>query len=158
MHMPPGFLGTRADLLLDLVIVSLIVILPIIAVSWSKARQKQYALHRSIQLSLLAVLTIAVGAFELNMSSLGGIFAATRASQYAGTATLNFWIWFHTACAILTTLTWFGLVIASLRRFPNPPAPNDFSATHRRFGRVGMTLMGLTGVTSLPVYVYGFGY
>jgi putative membrane protein len=158
MTMPAGFLGTRADLLLDLVIVSLVVVVPLLLVSWSKARQRQYSAHKTFQITLLAVLTVAVGAFEANMSSLGGIFAATSASQYAGTTLLNGWIWFHTACAILTTLLWFGLLIASLRRFPKPPAPNGFSSTHRVLGRIGMIMMALTGLTSIPVYVYGFAY
>ena len=51
------------------------------------------------------------------------------------------------------------LATLSVRRFPDPPAPNEFAARHRRWGRAAMVLMaltGLTGLTSLPVYVYGF--
>ena len=156
--LPPGFLGTRADILLDLVIVSLVVVVPVLAYSWMKVRQRRYSLHKGMQLTLLIVLGVAVTAFEINMRMLGGIFEATRASAYAGTATLDFWIWFHTACAIATTVLWIALAILSVRRFPRPPVPNDFSARHRFWGRTGMILMGLTGVTSLPLYVYGFAF
>lgn len=156
MKLPAGFLGTRADVLLDLVIVSLVVVVPVLIYSWTKVRQRQYALHKGVQLTLLAVLTVAVGAFEADMRGLGGIFAATSASSYTGTATLNFWIYLHTAFAILTTLLWFGLAIASVRKFPKPPQPNNFSGTHRLFGRLGMITMAITGLTSLPVYIYGF--
>lgn len=156
MTLPAGFLGTRADVLLDLVIVSLVVVVPVLVFSWLKVRQQQYALHKGIQLTLLIVLAVAVGAFEANMRMLGGIFEATAASHYAGTGTLNFWIWFHTALAIATTLVWIVLAIVSTRRFPKPPAPNAFSGTHRFWGRLGMSLMTLTGLTSLPVYIYGF--
>lgn len=158
MTLPAGFLGTRADVLLDLVIVSLVVVVPVLVFSWLKVRQHEYALHKGIQLTLLIVLAVAVGAFEANMRMLGGIFAATSASSYAGTGILNFWIWFHTALAIATTLVWIVLAIASTRRFPKPPAPNAFSGTHRLWGRLGMILMTLTGLTSLPVYIYGFAF
>lgn len=156
MQLPPGFLGTRADVLLDLVIVSLVVVVPVLIYSWLKVRQKQYALHKGVQLTLLIVLAVAVGAFEANMRMLGGIFTATSASSYAGTGTLNFWIWFHTALAISTTLVWLVLAVVSTRRFPKPPQPNDFSGTHRFWGRLGMIIMALTGLTSIPVYIYGF--
>ena len=156
MQLPPGFLGTRADVLLDLVIVSLVVVVPVLIYSWLKVRQKHYALHKGVQLTLLIVLAVAVGAFEANMRMLGGIFTATSASSYAGTGTLNFWIWFHTALAISTTLVWLVLAVVSTRRFPKPPQPNDFSSTHRFWGRLGMIIMALTGLTSIPVYIYGF--
>lgn len=156
MTLPAGFLGTRADVLLDLVIVSLVIVVPVLIFSWLKVRQQQYSLHKSIQLMLLIVLAIAVGAFEANMRMLGGIFAATSASSYAGTDTLNFWIWFHTILAIATTVVWLALAIVSTRRFPKPPVPNAFSGAHRLWGRLGMILMALTGLTSLPVYIYGF--
>ncbi len=156
MKLPAGFLGTRADVLLDIVIVSLVVVVPVLIYSWTKVRQKQYALHKGVQLTLLAVLTVAVGVFEADMNGLGGIFVATAASSYAGTPTLNFWIYLHTAFAILTTLLWFVLAIASVMKFPKPPQPNAFSGTHRVFGRLGMITMAITGLTSVPVYVYGF--
>jgi putative membrane protein len=90
MILPRGFLGTRADILLDLVIVSLVVAIPVLAFSWIKGRQGRYALHKRLPLTLLAVLAVAVGAFEANMRSLGGIFAATRASAWSGTPALDF--------------------------------------------------------------------
>jgi hypothetical protein len=156
MTLPQGFLGTRADMLLDLVMVSLVVVVPILAFSWLKVRAGDYALHKATQLSLLIVLTVAVLAFELNMRNLGGIFAATRASSYAGTGTLNFWIWFHTAFAIATSIVWLALGIASVRRFPKPPRPNAFSGAHRFWGRIGMVVMAVTGLSAIPLYVYGF--
>ncbi len=156
MKLPPGFLGTRADLLLDLVIVSLVVVVPVLFYSWRQARRGQYSTHKRVQLTLLIVLAVAVGAFEANMRMLGGIFTATQTSSYAGTGTLNFWIYFHTLLAISTTLLWLALAALSVRRFPKPPQPNEFGPTHRFWGRGAMLLMAATGLTSLPVYVYGF--
>jgi phosphoribosylpyrophosphate synthetase len=96
--MPAGFFGTRADLLLDLVVASLVLVVPMLAYSWRQVRSGQYARHKLVQLSLFVVLGAAVLAFELHMRDLGGIFTATAASSYAGTATLNGWIYVHRIC------------------------------------------------------------
>jgi hypothetical protein len=37
----PGFLGTRADMLMDIVLLSFIVILPVLIWSWQLARHKR---------------------------------------------------------------------------------------------------------------------
>jgi hypothetical protein len=58
--------------------------------------------------------------------------------------------------AILTTLIWVALIFMSLRRFDNPPRPNDFSGKHRFWGRAGMMTMSLTGLSAFPLYYYGF--
>ncbi len=153
---PHGFLGTRADLLMDIVIVALVAVVPIVFYNWSLARSGRYSRHRSMQVSLAVLLGAVVGLFEFNLRLQGGIFQATAASRYAGTATLNFWIYFHTFFAITTILIWAALIVISQRRFPKPPAPNAFSGTHRLWGRLGMIWMLATGVTSIPVYVYGY--
>ncbi len=151
-----GFLGTRADLLMDLVIVSLVAVVPTVVVSWSLARKREYAKHKLVQVATGIVLGAAVLVFEIDLRLQGGIFEATKNSPYANTFTLDFWIYFHTILALLTTVTWAVLLIASLRKFPNPPAPGAFSKRHRFWGRMGMVLMLATGLTSLPVYIYGF--
>lgn len=153
---PQGFLGTRGDLLMDIVILALVAVVPIVLYNWRLARTGRYPLHKTMQISLAALLAVVVGLFEVNLRLQGGIFKATEASSFAGTGTLNFWIYFHTFFAITTIFVWIGLIAASLRRFPNPPAPGAFSGTHRFWGRIGMIWMLVTGVTSIPVYIYGF--
>jgi hypothetical protein len=151
-----GFLGTRGDLLMDIVILALVAVVPIVFYNWRLARTGRYRRHKTMQVSLAVLLGAVVGLFEYNLRLQGGIFTATAASGYAGTATLNFWIYCHTFFAITTILVWAGLIVVSLRRFPNPPAPGAFSGMHRFWGRVGMIWMLVTGVTAIPVYVYGF--
>lgn len=153
---PGGFLGTRADLLMDIVIVALVAVVPIVLYNWRLARNGEYARHKAMQIALATLLALVVALFEYNLRLQGGIFVATAASSYAGTATLNAWIYLHTFFAITTVIVWIVLIVRSLRRFPKPPAPNDFSATHRAWGRIGMVWMLLTGITALPVYVYGY--
>lgn len=153
---PQGFLGTRADLLMDIVIVALLAVVPIVLYNWHLARRGDYPRHKALQITLATLLALVVGLFEYNLRLQGGIFVATAASSYAGTPTLNFWIYLHTFFAITTLVIWIVLIALSLRRFPKPPAPNAFSGTHRLWGRVGMVWMLVTGLTSLPVYVYGY--
>jgi putative membrane protein len=154
--LPDGFLGTRADILMDLVLLSFAVILPAISWSWWQARQGHYLTHKKTQLLLGAVLAVAVLMFEIDLKVSGGIFVLTADSVYNGTTLLNSWIYGHTVVAILTTFIWIGLIVASLRKFPNPPAPGEFSKTHRLWGRTGMSTMMAAGLSAFPLYYYGF--
>ena len=79
-----------------------------------------------------------------------------KGSRFEGTAFLNFSIYFHTFLAITTALIWIWLVIASWLKFPNPPRPARFSKTHKRWGKIDMVDMILTGVTGLQLYIFGF--
>ncbi len=150
-----SFLGARGDALIDIGVLSIVAVVPILLWSWSLARRKQWTLHKRVQLTTALVLGIVVLLFEIDLNQLGGIFAVTADSTYAGTATLNFWIWIHTAFAISSTFVWLFLVLASLIKFPSPPEPKFFT-THRYFGRLAMILMLGSGATAIPMYIYGF--
>jgi len=154
---PPGFLGTRADVLIDIVTLSFIVILPLLILSWSLARNKKdYGSHKKIQLTLGISLGIVVAIFEYDLSMSGGIFELTKGGIYEGTALLNWTIYIHTIFSVTTSFIWVGLIITSLIKFDSPPAPNSFSKTHRFWGKTGMFTMFMAGITSPPLYYFGF--
>jgi len=154
---PPGFLGTRADVLIDVVMLSFAIILPLLVFSWYQARkQRNFQIHRNTQVILGVSLAIVVGIFEYDLSVSGGIFELTRGSVYEGTAVLNGTIYVHTAFSVLTSFIWVGLIIASLIKFENPPRPNSFSKTHRFWGKAGMISMIMSGITAPPLYYFGF--
>jgi putative membrane protein len=150
-----SFLGQRGDALIDIGMLSIIAVVPVLLWSWALARNKAWVKHKQVQLTTAVVLGIVVLLFEIDLNRLGGIFAVTAGSPYAGTSVLNFWIWTHTAFAILSTIVWLLLVIASLIKFPKVPVPTAFP-THRYFGRLGMVLMLGSGLTAIPMYYYGF--
>lgn len=152
---PPSPFGTRSDLLIDLVVLSLVVVVPVLAVSWWKVRQKAWLFHRNLMLGLSGVLFVAVVLFEWNLQARGGIFEITKESSFSGTTFLYTSIYVHTFFSISTSIIWLSLIILSLRRFPSPPRPNDFSRAHRIWGRIGMIDMLLTGVTGVEMYVVG---
>ena len=152
---PPGFLGTRGDLLMDLVILSFFIILPVLIFSWIKVRDGSYALHKRIQVGLGLTLLIAVGLFELDIRLAGGTFQIISESPYADAWWLE-WIFYVHLIIATTTLIWASLIFLSLKKFPSPPQPGEFSATHRRWGTIGMVAMILTGLTAYPLYFFGF--
>ena len=154
---PPGFLGTRADLLMDVVVLSFIAILPVLIWSWRLARHKQqFRLHRRVQMVLALTLLVVVVVFEYDLSKSGGIFELTKSSTYAGTVLLNTTIYVHTLFAIAASLIWLALIGFSLWKFGANPEPGKFSHTHRAWGKAGMITMMLAGLTSPPLYYLGF--
>ena len=154
--LPPGFLGTRGDILIDLVIVSFIVIVPVLLFSWRTVRHGGYAVHRRTQLWLGITLAVAVLLFEIDIRMAGGTFALVAESPHADAWWLTAIIYIHLIIAVVTAVIWAWLITVSLKRFGNPPAPGAFSATHRRWGRAGMVGMILTGLTAYPLYFFGF--
>ena len=154
--LPEGFLGSRGDVLIDLVILSFIAILPLLVISWRYARNKHYAHHRHLQIGLAVILAVAVGLFELDLRLSGGIFELTRGSAYSGNDLLNSIIYGHTLVAVASVLVWVPLIVVSLKRFGSPPVPGAFGPRHRFWGRMGMALMMLSGFSALPLYYLGF--
>lgn len=151
-----GGLFPTTTWIIDLVSASFLILTPVLIWSWLRARQGAYTLHRNAQVILFAVLLVVVILFELDLRSLGGIFKAVEQSRFAGAAWLNGLIYFHTLCAVSTSLLWILLIAISLWKFPRPPKPNSFSKWHIIFGRIGMADMLLSAVTGVILYFAGF--
>ena len=156
MNLPQGFLGTRADVLIDAVIVVVALMLPVLGYSWWLVRRGRYATHRRIQVVLAAALAVGVLALEVDVRASGGVEGLTQGSALTGTPLLRGLFAVHLAIAMAATVIWGGLVAYSVRRFDSPPRPNTFSRTHVRWGRRGMVAMLLTSVTGIAFYVLGF--
>ena len=154
--LPKGFLGTRGDILIDIVMVSLLLILPSLYISWKQARKKRFKTHKKIQIYLSSVLAVVVILFELDIRLAGGFAELCKESMYSNTALLDGSVYIHMLFSILTVLVWIGNIYFALKRFDTPPKPNPFGRTHRFWGRLGMILMSLTCVTGLEVYIIGF--
>ena len=144
--LPRGFLGTDADLLIDVIIVALPVVVGVMAFAWRAARRKQWTLHRNVQTVLAAVLTVVVGALEIDLHLLGGVEAMV--SDERGVSDLaRRVLQVHLLFASSTAVVWALLVGGSWWRFPSPPRPGAFSRFHRFWGRVALFLMTGTAVT-----------
>ena len=157
MDLPPGFLGTEADLLIDTVVCSLGAILPIMGYALHLVRQGRYEAHRNVMAALFSLLLVVVMLFEADLSAHGGIFALTADSAFAGTTLLKASVYVHTSFSFSTALIWLGLVPTSLLRM-RPPRPTPATSWHRNLGKLGMALMTGTCLTGLELYIVGFGY
>jgi uncharacterized membrane protein YozB (DUF420 family) len=153
MTVPPGFLGTEADLLMDLLVVVVPAILAVMAIAWWKVRGKAYEVHRNIMVTLTCVLAVAVTALEVHIATSGGLAAILGGELQPA---LHRMLQVHLAFAFTAAFTWIGLVAVSLVKFPKPLRPGTFSARHRLFGRIGMVSMIGTATTSVAVYALAF--
>lgn len=154
---PPSMFGARCDILMDIVVISMVIILPLLWYSLKKVKvERNYKLHKSIQLTMFIILFFVVLLFEYDMKQNGGIFEMVKGSAYEGTFFLNFTIYFHIFLSITTSLIWTFLIIASLIKFGKNPRPGKFSRTHKFWGKIGMWDMALTCITGLILYLFGF--
>lgn len=99
----------------DIVVISMVIILPLLGYSMRKVKhERNYALHKRIQLLMFGVLFFVVLLFEYDMTQHGGIFEMVKGSAYEGTFFLNFMIYFHTFLSITTSLIWILLLPPTL--------------------------------------------
>jgi len=147
----PGFLGTRADLITDVVVVGFIAIPPLLWWSAQRARRGDHRLHRAVQSATLAVLTVLLVLFELNIRLRGeSVFLSADAS-----AALRVSLYVHLAIAVGTFLVWTALVLVSWPRL-GKVLPGRFSATHRRLGQAVIAGTVLTALTGAGLYIAAF--
>lgn len=154
--LPQGFLGTRADLFMDGMIVIVAAVPALLALTWALARRGAWRAHKGLQVLLTAVFAVVLLSFEAYIRYKGGVDGISVGSSVHKTGFLYGYLAVHLSFAISSALLWGWLFWRSSRRFPSPPVPGDFSATHRRWGRITLIDMGLTAVTGLGLYALCF--
>lgn len=159
-----GFLGTRASLMLDVVFLAMFAVLPLMGWAIWLAKQRRFALHKRVQLTLAVVLLATVTLFELDIRWHGWRQRAT-ASPYYGTVsngTETTWGWVdrvlavHLCFAVSTSVLWILVVTRALRSFPAPPAPGSHSRWHRRWAKLAALDMTATSLTGWVFYYLAF--
>ena len=152
-----GFLGTRASLMVDLVVVAMVVV--VVVMGWSIRQVKyhqRYTLHKRVQLILTVALAVAITAFETDIRLHG--WEDRAAGILGGSASRAVWtaLWIHLFFALTTVVLWPTVLVLALRRFPSPVAPNSHSASHRRWARLAAWDMFLTTVSGWVFYSLAF--
>ncbi len=147
--------------MLDVVFLAMFVVIPVMGFSiWLVKYRRRYALHRTIQTALAAVLLVAVALFEIDMQFVSGWEDRALPSPYfkmsvdrngvitnhwsVGLATLSI----HLVIAVTTAVLWVLVLVRAWRNFGRDVKPNAHSAWHIRWARlaaIGMTLTGVTG-------------
>jgi uncharacterized membrane protein YozB (DUF420 family) len=152
-----GFLGTRASFMLDVVCIGMVLVMLILSWSIRQVRMhRNFQLHKRIQLGLAALLLVVLTGFEIDIRFNG--WRDRAAGEIGGSPTQGVYValWIHLFFAISTVLLWIIVITRALRRFPNPPVPNEHSAFHRRFGWLAAIDMLMTTLTGWVFYVLAF--
>ena len=155
-----GFLGTRASLMLDFVVLAMVAILPILGWSiWLVKYRRRFQIHKTVQLALAVTLAVTVSVFELDMR-INGWTPRAEASPYYGSeesmGTLFYALYIHLFFAVTNVLLWIIVIVRALRGFPRLAAPNEHSASHIRLARLAAIDMCLTSVTGWTFYWLAF--
>ena len=143
----PSFLGSRADFLIDLIFLTVILIIPLLSLSLRYAKKRFYKAHKTIQTTLTVVLTIALILFEQDLASKGGLSEMMKGSRFEGSAFIKYFLYLHLTFAVSTAILWWSLLTVSFIRFPK---------YHRKVGLIGMVDMFFTAVTGIFLYIFCF--
>ncbi|MDZ4658428.1 MAG: DUF420 domain-containing protein [Bythopirellula sp.] len=152
-----GFLGTRASFMLDAVCVGMVMV--ILILSWSIRQvhvHRNFRLHKRVQLGLAALLAVVLTAFEIDIRLNGWQERAAGEVGESPTTAVFTALWIHLFFALSTVVIWITVIVLALRRFPNPPLPNEHSTFHRRFGWLAAIDMLFTTITGWVFYVMAF--
>jgi hypothetical protein len=152
-----GFLGTRAPLMLDLLVTAMLAF--VLVLSWSIYQvryRRRFLLHKRVQITLGVLLFAVIILFEIDMQIHG--WQSRAAGQINGVPLAPVWyaLYVHLVFAISTVVLWPLVIILALRNFPNPPRPALHSRIHVPLARVAALDMVLTAVTGWVFYWLAF--
>ena len=152
-----GFLGTRASLMLDILVLAMFVVCLVLAWSIYQVRyRRRYQLHKWVQIVLGAVLLVAVILFEIDIRIHGWEDRAAGAiGGSAPTAALTA-LYVHLVFAVSSVILWPIVIFRAVRNFPVPPRPSAHSAWHVRWGWVAAIDMVMTTLTGWLFYWLAF--
>jgi uncharacterized membrane protein YozB (DUF420 family) len=156
-----GFLGTRGSLMLDVVFLTMFAVLPLLGIGIYLAKRKQYALHKRMQLTIAAILLVAVALFEIDMQFLTDWESRAEGSPYFDPASkwscpVGIALIVHLCFAVPTFVVWIVVIVQALRHFPSPPLPGPHSRAHLRLSKPAALGLLLTAVTGWIFYVMAF--
>ncbi|MGB8853625.1 MAG: DUF420 domain-containing protein [Pirellulales bacterium] len=158
-----GFLGSRASIGMDVVLVGLIALLPVMAWSIAAVRQGHYALHKRLQLFIVAALLAAIVVFEIDVRLVSDWKLRAAGGPPWGGAPNAWWprgvlvaLAIHLVFAISTLVLWAWVVWEALTRFRVPPAPGSHGPRHRRMARLAALDLVATAVTGTIFYWLAF--
>ena len=160
--MNDGFLGYRTSLMLDLVVCSLVLVVPALFYSLYLVKvRRNFVAHRNIQLTLAVVLLVAVTAFEIDMQQIQGGWRQVvnkRAVPLADEQiqAVQKVLWIHLVFAVSSPVLWATTILLALQRLPKPPAPCAHSALHKKLGWLATLDLTLTSITGLWFYYVAF--
>ncbi len=153
-----GFLGTRASMMLDFLVLAMFIV--VLVLGWSiylVKYRRRYQLHKRVQIGLAIILLLAVILFEIDIRIYG--WEDRAAGELGGEASQGVWtaLYVHLFFAISSVILWPVVLVLAIRRFPQPAAPGPHSLAHIRWARLAAMSMVGTAVTGWVFYWLAFG-
>jgi putative membrane protein len=151
-----GFLGTRASLGMDVVLVGLLAVLPLLAWSVHLVRNRRnFAAHKRLQWIVAGALLAAIVVFEIDVRLVSDWKVRAAASPWwpAGVLTA---LGIHLIFAISTLVLLVWVLWEATVRFPTPPAPCAHSRRHVAMARLAGIDLVLTAITGSVFYWLAF--
>ena len=151
-----GFLGTRASLGMDVVLVGLLLVLPLLAWSIHLVRNRRnFAAHKRLQLLIAGLLLAVIVSFEIDVR-LGSDWKLRAVASPWWPAGVWLALSVHLVFAISTFVLWVWVVWEAVARFPVPPPPGAHGPRHRLMARLAGIDLVLTTVTGTFFYWLAF--
>ena len=150
-----GFLGSRASLGMDVVLVGLIALLPVLAWSVALVRRGRYAAHKRLQLFIVATLAAAIVFFEVDVRLVSDWRLRARASPLWPEGVLAA-LGIHLVFAVSSLVLLAWVVWEALARFPADPVPGSHGPRHRSMARLAAADLVLTAITGTIFYWLAF--
>lgn len=145
-----GFLGTRGDFVVDLVMLISGFLPFLLLFAFYLAARGKYDLHKYFQIALFSIVTLLVVALELDVQ-FGGLSEISKQSPYAGTTELMVVFIVHLFFAVTSFFGWLWLIIVSTKRYPL-----FFEFNHKKWGKIIFWDILLMAVTGWILYLMTF--
>ncbi len=145
-----GFLGTRADIIVDTVMLASTLLPFLLIVAIGYAHKGKYDVHKWFQIILFIVVNVLVIALEVDIR-FGGLDEVIAKSAYEGSTELLSIFIIHLIFAISSTILWFWLIVVSSRRYPV-----HFTFAHKKYGKIVFADLVLTTLTGWGLYAMVF--
>ena len=145
-----GFLGTRADIIVDTVMVASTLLPFFLIIAIRYAQKEKYDMHKWLQIVLFTVVNILVIGLELDIR-IGGLDKVIARSPYHDSTELLSIFLIHLFFAISSTLLWLWLIVVSAKRYPI-----HFTFPHKKYGKIVFVDIVMTMLTGWVLYAMVF--
>ena len=146
-----GFLGTRAPLFMDIIVVIVGALPFLITFTIWLAMNGMYRLHRFAQTVLFLVTIVTLVYFKYGMYMAGGFEFYIKNSSIDSTLAFYFLI-FHIIIASITLIMWFALIKFASEDNKRRALPGLYSDSHKKSGKRLAFAIFLTSITGVCVY------
>lgn len=153
-----GFLGTRGDLLSDVLILALIVILPALVKGVSLARERRFIPHKMVMMSIFTFLVLYVVIYEANLTFLGGVNFLREKIRISERTYFSLLIFHVTLSALSLILGGIAINKGEAAFRTGQLSSVSFTSSHRKIVWVEVLLLSASVMTGLIIYYLTFIY